>query len=145
MSKGYSGLFKNTLGHKLSTNSLRDKAINAVKKLILSMPKGTSKAMAVGAYDIKTGKIATAFAGTVPKKIHPVLLEKVKRIGEIGTHALSDKNILGVCAEFRAVNRLLYKGSKWEDIRLTPAIRPRTGESRAYCENCAALFYDIIN
>ena len=145
MSKGYSGLFRHTSGHKLSTNTLRDKAKGAVKNLINSTPKGTAKAMAVGAYDIKTGKIATSFAGAVPKQIHPILQEKMKKIGEVGTHGLSVKNTLGVCAEFHVVNELLYKGSKWEDIRLTPAIRPRTGKARAYCENCAALFYDIIN
>ena len=64
MSKGYSGLFRRTSGHKLYTNTLRDKANNAVRKLISSTPKGTAKAMAVGAYDIKTGKVTTSCSKT---------------------------------------------------------------------------------
>lgn len=145
MSKGFSGLFHNTSGHKLYTNTLRDKAINAVEKLINSTPGGKQRAMAVGAYDIQTGKIVTSFATASPEKIHPELRKRADRIGGVGSHGVTDKNIVGICAEFHVINSLLNKGSKLENIRLTPAIQPRTGNQRAYCNNCQSMFYDIMS
>lgn len=62
----------------------------------------------------------------------------------IGTHGLTSRNTVGVCAEFHVVNSLLLSGCKWSDIRLTPAIRPRTGEIMPYCNNCLAMFGDLI-
>lgn len=50
------------------------------------------------------------------------------------------KNNIGVCAEFRMINN----GSDISDIRLTEAIRPRTGEVRPYCDNCLEMFSDIL-
>ena len=44
-----------------------------------------------------------------------------------------------------AINSLLLNGCNIEDIRLTEAIRPRTGEIRPYCDNCKEMFSDIIN
>lgn len=144
MSKGFSGLFKNTSGHKITTKAIRDRAFDKVKKLINRSPNGKKKSMAVGAYDIKNGRVVAAFAGPIPSKIHPELVKRAKAIGGIGTHGLSTKNTVGVCAEFHVVNKLLFAGSRWEDIRLTPSIRPRTGKVQPYCENCMAMFYDII-
>lgn len=145
MSKGFSGLFRNTSGHKLNTNTLRDKAINAVEKLINSTPGGIKRAMAVGAYDIQTGEIVTSFAKAMPKRIHPELIKRADKIGGIGSLGVTDKNTVGVCAEFHVINSLLYKGSKLENIRLTPAYQPRTGKPRPYCNNCKAMFYDIMS
>lgn len=100
--------------------------------------------MAVSAYDSKTGKNVVAFAGEVPKRIHPELRKRAEKIGGIGTHGLISRNTVGVCAEFHAVNSLLLSGCKWSDIRLTPAIRPRTGTIMPYCDNCLAMFDDLI-
>lgn len=145
MSKGFSGLFHNTSGHKLNTNTLRDKAIHAVHNLISSTPGGKRRAMAVGAYDMQTGAIVTSFAKAIPKNIHPELLKRAERIGGVGSLGITDKNTVGICAEFHVINSLLNKGSKLENIRLTPAIQPRTGNSRLYCNNCQTMFYDIMS
>lgn len=77
--------------------------------------------MTIGAYDVKTGKIATAFAGKIPEKIHPELLKRAEMIGGVGTKGVSTKNTVGVCAEFHVVNELLLSGSKISDIKLTHA------------------------
>ena len=103
-----------------------------------------SKSMAVGAYDVRTGKIFTSFAGSIPDKIHPELIKRAEKIGGIGTKGLSTKNTVGVCAEFHVVNELLLSGSKITDIKLTHAIRPRTGKGRPYCINCKKMFSDLI-
>ncbi len=101
--------------------------------------------MAVGAYDKNTGRIVAAFAGEIPKHIAPELIERASLIGGIGSHGVTERNTVGICAEFHVVNSLLLGGSKWEDIRLTPAIRPRTGKEMPFCDNCKIMFHDIID
>ena len=145
MSKSSSGLFHGTSGSNASRSLMRQKALEMVGKLIQKTPGSKKKAMAVGAYDQSTGKIVAAFAGEIPKRIHPELRKRAEAIGGIGSHGLSKKNTVGVCAEFHVVNSLLLSGSKWSDIKLTPAIRPRTGEKMPYCSNCLAMFGDLID
>ncbi len=141
MSKSRSGLFPaSTANAKI----LRAIAYRAIHTMIENTKGGKSKSMAIGAYDVKTGKIATSFAGNVPDKIHPELVNRANKIGGIGTKGLSTKNTVGVCAEFHVVNELLLNGSKMSDIRLTHAIRPRTGKGRPYCINCKIMFSDLI-
>ena len=113
--------------------------------MIDSTPGGNKKSMACGAYDVKTGNIATAFAGEPPDKIHPLLQKIAEQLGGIGSHGLTERNKVGVCAEFHVVNQLLNNGSNWSDIKLTAAIRPRTGEPQPYCANCKNMFADLIN
>ena len=144
MSKGDSGRFHGTSGSNASAREKRQQALETVGKLISDTPGGKRKSMAAGAYDLKTGKNVAAFAGEIPKRIHPELRRRAEAIGGIGTHGLTSRNTVGVCAEFHAVNSLLLSGSKWSDIRLTPAIRPRTGEAMPYCDNCLAMFSDLI-
>ena len=149
MSKTSSNLVSGTTGEKRFTSVkhtyLREKASQEIRKMINSTKDGKSKAIAVGAYDAKTGNIVTSFAKGIPNNIHPELLKRANEIGGIGTHGLTERNIVGVCAEFHVVNELLLKGSKWSDIRLTSAIRPRTGQKIPFCANCKKMFYDIID
>lgn len=91
--------------------------------------------MVVAAYDVKTGKIKTVFAGPSEGKIHPELISRANAIGGIGSKGISERNTVGICAEFKGINELLLDGSKIENIRLTKALRPRTGEARPYCDN----------
>ncbi len=141
MSKGRSGLFP---GSTANARMLRATTYRAIHAMIENTNGGKSKSMAIGAYDIKTGKIVTSFAGNIPDTIHPELIKRANKIGGIGTKGLSTKNIVGVCGEFHVVNALLLNGSKISDIRLTHAIRPRTGKGRPYCINCKNMFSDLI-
>lgn len=141
MSKGRSGLFPNSIAN---AKMLRETTYRAIHSMIENTKGGKRKSMAIGAYDIKTGKIVTSFAGNIPKKIHPELVKRAKKIAGIGTKGLSTKNTVGVCAEFHVVNELLLSGSKISDIKLTHAIRPRTGKGRPYCTNCKKMFSDLI-
>ena len=141
MSKSRSGLFP---GSSANAKILRATTYRAIHSMINNTKGGKSKSMAVGAYDVKTGKIVTSFAGNVPDKIHPELIKRAEKIGGIGTKGLSTKNTIGVCAEFHVVNDLLLSGSKISDIKLTHAIRPRTGKGRPYCINCKKMFSDLI-
>lgn len=145
MSKSSSGLFHGTSGSNASRSLMRQKALETVGKLIQKTPGSKKKSMAIGAYDQSTGKTVAAFAGEIPKRIHPELRKRAEAIGGIGSHGLSNKNTVGVCAEFHVVNSLLLGGSKWSDIKLTTAIRPRTGEKMPYCANCLAMFGDLID
>lgn len=141
MSKGRSGLFPGTVAND---NILRATTYQAIHAMIRNTKGGKGHSMAIGAYDIKTGKIVTSFAGNIPEKIHPELIKRAEMIGGVGTKGLSTKNTVGVCAEFHVVNDLLLSGSKISDIRLTHAIRPRTGKGRPYCINCKKMFSDLI-
>ena len=141
MSKGRSGLFPTSRGND---NILRVITYHTISNMIEFTPNGRNKSMACGAYDIKTGNIATAFAGNIPEEVHPELIERANKIGGIGSHGLSNKNTVGVCAEFQVVNQLLLSGSKISDIRLTNSIRPRTGQVQPFCINCKTMFYDLI-
>ena len=149
MSKPSSYLATGTTGEKKFTSIiqkyLREKITQKIKKLINSTKGGSRKAAVVGAYDIRTGNIATSFADEIPINIHPELLKRANEIGGIGTHGLTERNIIGVCAEFHVVNQLLLKGSKWHNIRIINPIRPRTGQIIPFCANCQKMFYDIID
>lgn len=145
MSKGPSRLFDGTLGTRPTSVTTRELAGLVVRDLVAHTPGSKKKAMAVGAYDESTGAIAATFAGEIPAVIHPELLERAKAIGGLGTTGLTDRNIVGVCAEFHAVNNLLLGGAKWENIRLTPAIRPRTGKVIPYCDNCKSMFHGMFD
>lgn len=145
MSKGGSGLFNGTSGKRASLAQLRVKARRFVTQLIENTPGSRKRSIAVGAYDKNTGETVAAFAGEIPKYIAPELLERAVLIGGLGSHGVTERNTVGICAEFHVVNDLLLRGSKWEDIRLTPAIRPRTGKEMPFCDNCKIMFHDIID
>jgi hypothetical protein len=123
----------------------RQKLKVTVKSMISNRKGGKSKAMAVGAYDVTTGKTTASFAGSIPSTIHPELIERAKRIGGIGSLGVTSKNTLGVCAEFHAVNNLLLRGADISNIRLTQPIRPRTGKHMPFCDNCKKMFSDLID
>lgn len=141
MSKARSSLFSNTTAND---KILRGITYRAIHSMVINTKGGKGCSMAVGAYDVRTGKIVTSFAGNIPSQIHPELIARAKRIGGIGSKGLSTKNTVGVCAEFHVVNELLLSGSSISDIRLTHAIRPRTGKGRPYCINCKKMFSDLI-
>lgn len=145
MSKPASGLFHGTLGDKAARSKLQAAARQKVNRLIEKTPGSKKKAVAVGAYDERTGRAVAAFAGDPPRKIAPELRMRAKAIGGLGSLGLTERNTVGACAEFHAVNKLLLSGAKWEDIHLTPAIRPRTGKMIPFCANCKAMFYDLID
>lgn len=148
MSKPSSKLVSGTNGEKnfslIIQKHLHEKAEIVVQKLINSVKNGKQKSIVVGAYDFKSGAIVASFAQEIPKNIHPELLKRANEIGGIGSHGLTERNIVGVCAEFHVVNKLLLSGSKWSNIRLIKAIRPRTGQKIPFCANCQKMFYDII-
>lgn len=144
MCKPDSKLFSGTLGQQSLAEQNLHRAELEVKKLINSKKDGKRKATAVGAYDSKTGKVVASFAGPIPTKVHPLLKARADKIGGLGANGLTDKNTVGVCAEFHAVNKLLLEGSDINDIHLTNAIRPRTGKEVPYCQNCLDMFSDII-
>lgn len=149
MSKGGSGLFSGTHGQKSQVpdqaTEIKAKAESKVKSMISNRKGGKSKAMAVGAYDVSTGKTTASFAGSIPSTIHPELIERAKRIGGIGSLGITSKNTVGVCAEFHAVNNLLLRGADISNIRLTKPIRPRTGKHMPFCDNCKTMFPDLID
>lgn len=140
MSKGRCGLFPNSTAND---RILRATAYKAIHSMIVNTKGAKGRSMAVAAYDRRTGTIATAFAGKIPDQIHPELIRRADKIGGIGSKGVSTKNTVGVCAEFQAVNTLLMNGSKISDIKLTHAIRPRTGKGRPYCANCKKCVFRL--
>ena len=140
-----SGILWNPFYKGGSTSDLLLKAEKARDDLIISTTGGKKKSMVIGAYDIKTGDVVADFAGPIPDEISPVLIERANKIGGIGSTGLTDRNTIGVCAEFRTANQLLLNGSDISNIRFTKPIRPRTGEVRPNCANCLEMFSDILD
>ena len=149
MSKPSSNILSNTYGAKEFSKCRRIYyqiiTENAIIEMIDNTKDGSKKSVAVGAYDVKTGKVATSFAKEIPSIIHEELIKRANTIGGIGSHGVTDRNIVGVCAEFQVINKLLLSGSNISDIRLVKPVRPRTKEKIPFCANCQKMFEDIIN
>lgn len=95
----------------------------------------------IGAVDPLTGRIVTTSSGAVPTTIAPELQAYADKLGGLGVKTTCG-NTLGRCAGFRAANELLLSNPrlKLNDIKFTPAVRPRTGEVVPRCENCTNIF-----
>ena len=108
--------------------------------MIETTPGAKKKAVAIGAYDLKTGNVVADFAGTIPDNINMQLINKANEIGGVGSKGVNGKNVVGACAEFRSSNQLLNSGSNLDDIRFTIAVRPRNGKVVPRCTNCQSMF-----
>jgi len=71
----------------------------------------------------------------------PVLKSVLKKLGTIGQKRNNCDNIIGACAEPKAVHyALLDQHFNMNYIHFTKAFRPRTGEVIKYCKNCKDAF-----
>ncbi|WP_419698977.1 DUF6443 domain-containing protein [Mucilaginibacter sp. NFX135] len=86
------------------------------------------------------GQTAIATSGAPPTVVAPQLEEAAQSLGGIG--AKTSAGTVGACCEVHAANELLLKNPKAmpQDINLTPAIRPRTGQVVPMCDNCKVIF-----
>lgn len=96
-------------------------------------------AAAVGAFDPVTGQTAFATSGPVPDVVAPQMSALADQFGGVGAVAPSG-NVVGCCAEFRAANALALGGSNVDNVVVSPAVRPRTGEHVIRCETCEGMF-----
>jgi RHS repeat-associated protein len=86
------------------------------------------------------GQTAIASSGAPPTVVSPQMEQAAQSLGGMGT--INSAGTVGACSEVRAANELLSNnpGAKITDINLTPAIRPRTGETVPMCSNCKIIF-----
>ena len=70
---------------------------------------------------------------------HPVLEQSLKRLGAIGSHSI------GTCAEQHAANIYMKNipESNLNNLYFSKALRPRTKEQIAYCDNCQQTFPNL--
>ena len=70
---------------------------------------------------------------------HPVLEQSLKRLGAIGSHCI------GTCAEQHAANIYMKNipESNLNNLYFSKALRPRTKEQIAYCDNCQQTFPNL--
>lgn len=97
----------------------------------------------VGAVDTATGNAiaATSVSADNMGAVNPTLAALAEQqLGGVGASTPGVTAPVGCCAEFQAVNQLLNLGADLDDIRLTPVIRPRTGDLVPKCTNCGILF-----
>lgn len=125
----------------LETGAVEMSNLNAaVKMTALEMKAvGKSPAAVVGAELQGSTKIVAS--GEIPSVIAPQLEAAAAEIGGVGTKTATG-NTVGCCAEFRAANELLLENPSAapSQVNFTDAIRPRTGEIIAPCENCKTTF-----
>jgi hypothetical protein len=91
------------------------------------------------AEDISTGAVSAKASAAPPAIVAPELAAAAEPLGGVGARTTCG-NIVGACSEFQAANDLLLNGSKLTNIRVTQAIRPRTGQVVPRCANCVAMF-----
>lgn len=78
--------------------------------------------------------------GRIPPPIAIQLKKRLIQLGPIGTEL--NGNIIGNCAEMCAANKILRTRPQLNTNRLkfTQAIRPRTMQKIAMCQNCLTTF-----
>lgn len=76
---------------------------------------------------------------------HKVLYDHITTtLGTIGNIIANVNHPVGYCAEQNVANRLMLATDRQiEDIYFSIAIRPKTGQVVAYCNNCKALFEQL--
>jgi len=86
------------------------------------------------------GQTAIATSGAPPNVVAPQLEAATTSLGGVG--AKTAAGTVGACCEFHAANELLLKNptAMPQDVNLTPAIRPRTGQAVPMCDNCKVIF-----
>jgi hypothetical protein len=123
--------------------TVRGSAEQALQGMLEGMSSKLKKehAVAVGTYDIKTGRVGANVNGDIPENINPQLRARADEIGGIGSKGVSGKNTVGRCAEQRAANDLLNQGSNIGDIRFTDPVRPNRPHIIVEpCPNCKQIF-----
>lgn len=91
------------------------------------------------AEDLVSGNVAARASAAPPSNIAPELNGAAERLGGVGART-SCGNVVGACSEFHAANEVLLQGAKLNNVRVTPAIRPRTGQVIPRCPNCEKIF-----
>lgn len=72
----------------------------------------------------------------------PVLIKALNKIGGIGKYSSLCDNKIGSCAEPHAAEKILLQipMTNLSTLYFSKAIRPRTNKTKAYCDNCKAIF-----
>ncbi len=76
---------------------------------------------------------------------HPTLKKRLDDIGQIGYPTHLDKNILGRCAEQHSGNNYMKKAHEnhLKNLNFSITIRPRTGQTIDFCNNCKEIFPNL--
>lgn len=99
--------------------------------------------MAIGCLGNKASSFGTSYRCIHDDACHHQLRKRLEELGKIGTiESKRTSNVIGKCAEVKAANHVL-KGEKnldINDLKFTPARRPRTLQKHQACPNCQATF-----
>jgi hypothetical protein len=111
----------------------------AVKATASDLKAAGSSPATVGGAELN-GQTAIATSGAPPTVVSPQMEAAAQSLGGIG--AKTPAGTVGACCEVHAANELLLKNptAMPQDINLTPAIRPRTGQVVPMCDNCKVIF-----
>lgn len=123
-----------------------------IQTLRLNMNTGTwywdYPAMAVICHD-RGCNVKRSSYSHYPKKIefHPVLEVKLLELGSIGERGKKrgKRYIIGNCAEQHAANIFMkkYNENNLNNLFFSKAMRPRTKQVFAYCDNCRDTFPNL--
>ncbi len=83
----------------------------------------------------------------VESEFHVVLKRKLMKLGTIGKGCKKpgDRYVIGNCAEQHAANLYMKEcgENNLSNLYFTKALRPRTKQERAYCDNCKDTFPNL--
>lgn len=99
--------------------------------------------MAIGCLGNKASSFGTSYRCIHDNACHHQLRKRLQELGAIGSVKNErTSNVIGKCAEVKAANHVL-KGEKnlyINDLKFSPARRPRTLQRHQACPNCQATF-----
>lgn len=101
-------------------------------------------ACSIAVKGIKNSSFGTSYRLLPIHKYREKIRICLYKLGKIGEASDKTSNIIGKCAEVKAINNLLKRESNIEidKVTFTKAIRPRTLEKIPRCNNCITIFGD---
>lgn len=147
----YDSIFKEEyewLVERRENEFYEQRAINKLKQFVSYLKsinyEKIKKNAYIVAYDVSNGYMVIAKSEKKPEKINKIIKILANKVGNIGSQPEGQQNVIGCCAEFIAVNALLNKGCKLENIRVTRAYKFDKQASiiyiYPYCDICKRMF-----
>jgi len=130
--------------YKDNINKIQEQYSTKRFKLIINHENYELVACSVAARGKKYSSFGTSYRLLPIHKYLKPTKALLRNLGVIGNQSLitNTSNIIGKCAEVKAINNIFKRESKLSvfDVTFTQAIRPRTLEKIPRCQNCTLIF-----
>jgi len=137
-------LVSNAKKYKEKINRIQELYTTKKNKIFINHEHFELVVCSIGVQGIKYSSSGTSYRILPLHKYVKPIRKRLNKLGKIGSTSDITKtsNIIGKCAEVKAINNLLKRESHLEvdNVVFTKAIRPRTLEKIPRCKNCISIF-----